>query len=119
MFANTFRSASHLGTPSRLERRDPGLPPQGVGKYTCRHHKARDIFGDIVWLDDVLRILLAGFSPAAQFYVQFISNFIRFPFIQGEYSQDCGRLEIGAILHNESVSAISVTAGSTTICTGP
>src|SRR6266403_6149714 len=111
MFANTFGSASHLWTPNRLERCNTRSPTQCVGKYTRRHHKARDIFGDIVWLDDVLRILLAGFSPAAQFYVQFTSDFIRFPFIQGEYSQDCGRLEISAILHNESVSAISETAG--------
>jgi len=82
-----------------------------VGKYTLGHHKARDIFGDIVWLNDILRIFLAGISPAAQFYIQFISNFIRFPFIQGEYSQDCGGLEINAIVHNEFVSAVSETAG--------
>src|SRR3981081_1143054 len=111
MIANTFGSASHHWIPSRLERCNPGLPTQCVGKYTRRDTKARDIFGDIVGLNDILRILLAGISPAAQFYVQFISSFIRFPFIQGEYSQDCGRLEISAILHNKSVSAISKTAG--------
>src|SRR5258708_1849738 len=111
MFANTFGSACHHWTPSRLERCNPGLPTQGVGKDTRRHHKARDIFGDIIWLNDILRILLAGISPTAQFYVQFTSNVIRFPFIQGEDSQDCGRLEISAILHNESVSPVSETAG--------
>src|ERR1700730_7378286 len=110
MFANTFGSASRLWTPGRLERCNAGLPTQCVGKYTRRHHKARDIFGNIIWLNDILCILLAGISPAAQFYVQFTSNVIRFPFIQGENSQDCRRLEISAILHNESVSPVSETA---------
>src|ERR1700728_233815 len=110
MFANTFESASHYRPASRRERCTPWLPTQRVGKYPRRLYKARDVFGDIVWLNDILRILLAGTSPAAQFYIQFISDFIWLSFIQGVDSQDCGRLEIGAILHNESVGAISEAA---------
>src|SRR5258707_14238170 len=111
MFSNRFGSASLHWTSSGFERCFPGLPTQCMGKDTCWHDEARDIFGDIIRLNDVLRVFLAGFSPAAQFYVQFTSNFIGFGFVQGVYPQDCRRLEIGAILHSESIRAVSETAG--------
>src|SRR5262249_9486908 len=109
-FANAFGFVRHR-TPSRFERRNSGLPTQCVSKYTSRHHKAKDIFRDIIWLNNVLRILLGGLSPAAQFYVQLTSDFIGLSFIKGVYSQDCGWLEISAILHDESISAISEASG--------
>src|SRR5437868_9796395 len=119
MFGDTLGPAFLYWTPSRLERCNTGLPTQCMGKDTRRHYKARDVFRDIVWLNNILCIFLAGFSPAAQFYVEFTSSFIGFPFIQGVYSQDCGGLEISTILHNESVSTVSETAAESHVRTGP
>src|SRR5258706_1876035 len=119
MFGDTFGSACLDWTPIGLERCSPGLLTQCMGKCTSRHDKSRDIFGYIVWLNDILSVLLAGFSPAAKFNVQFTSRFIGFPFVQGVNSQDCGRLEISAILHNESVSPVSETVGQSHIRTRP
>src|SRR5258708_6582117 len=110
MFANTFRSGAHYWTADCLERRNTRLPTKCVSKHAHRRQEARDIFRNVVRLHNILRILAAEISPAAQFYVQFASDFVRLPFIQGKYSQHCGRLQMSAILHNESVSAISQTA---------
>src|ERR1700745_4052276 len=111
MFSDRFGSASLHRTSRGFERCFPWLPTQCMGYNTRWHDEARDIFGDIIGLNDVLRVFLAGFSPPAQLYVQFTSNFIGFGFIQRVYPQDCRRLKIGAILYGESIGAISETAG--------
>ncbi len=90
MFANTFgRGVGHL-TADRPERRNTRFPTERVGKYTRRHVKLGDVFGNIVRLNNILGISVGGFSPAAQFDVKFASDLIRSPFIPGEQSQNGG-----------------------------
>src|SRR5688572_1881027 len=115
---DVLRNDSRLGRRAGggLEMHTAWLPAERVGHGTRRVREAHDVRGDVVGLNDILRILAFQFTPTSDLDVDFARRSSIIPCCDGE---DRSRFQARNITHNKRIGAIAETRGETNLCAGP